>query len=398
MGKKILATLIALILTLFLLPVRSVDAAETRSLTLVCSLDEQSIYDMTWDIYLVAEEIKSQPTPSGGLTLSEENTEEETYHSYELVGDFANYPVDMMDLNDSKMQDAADTLENYAILDGIEPLATMATDENGEWTIDGLEPGLYLLSGTDVVIGNTVYYPNAILFDLTDNSQTFDLMSYAKFLTSVLGAEERLYTVQKVWENDENYLEDRVEIRAGLYLDGVLYDTEVLNEDNNWTYSWYGMSNDDWRVKELDVPDNYTVVYRNDKKDYVIVNTHDEEEESTEELEKQPDSPSTDDETEETGIAGDEELIQTTTETTSPPVTDTSLPPEDTTIAVAGVVTSPGSSSSSTKTYTSSGSSSSTTYEKLPQTGLLWWPVPILLAFGVLSLCISFRLRRKNHS
>ena len=35
-------------------------------------------------------------------------------------------------------------------------------------------------------------------------------------------------------------------------------------------------------------------------------------------------------------------------------------------------------------------------HQKLPQTGLLWWPVPVLAAAGLLLLILGTLLKRKN--
>lgn len=84
----------------------------------------------------------------------------------------------------------------------------------------------------------------------------------------------------------------------------------------------------------MQVPENYGVVYRENETQYVVVNTY-----------NKPETP---------------------------------------------VTTSSTTVTASSTNNTSSGS------EKLPQTGQLWWPVPILTACGLIFIFIGIRLRAKN--
>ena len=74
------------------------------------------------------------------------------------------------------------------------------------------------------------------------------------------------------WENDENVIHNRAaSISVEIYKDLELWDTVVLDESNDWSYSWAYSSSPDWRVKEAEVPDGYTVIYRSNDTQFAIV-------------------------------------------------------------------------------------------------------------------------------
>ena len=57
--------------------------------------------------------------------------------------------------------------------------------------------------------------------------------------------------------------------------DGVLFDTQTLTAENNWTYSW--TAEDDgsvWQVVEREIPEDYTVKVEKDKTMFLLANTY----------------------------------------------------------------------------------------------------------------------------
>lgn len=68
-------------------------------------------------------------------------------------------------------------------------------------------------------------------------------------------------TVEKTWSND-NLKNRPTSVEVGLFVDEELYETATLNKENNWTYTWEGLSGRvEWTVKELEVPEGYTATY-----------------------------------------------------------------------------------------------------------------------------------------
>ncbi len=309
-------------------------AAGDYSLTIHCQDDTVTLSDMRWNLYLVGEY--------------------DGQGAYQLTGVFAGYPVSLADTSASALQDAADTLENYAVIDGLTPLAVGVTDENGTLTFDGLGAGVYLLSGEEQTVDGVVYEPSAVLMSLPNEENEMDLFAFAKFtLRDAYSREEVPYSVSKIWANDDTS-QRPAEIQVALYQDETLFDTVTLNDSNNWAYSWVvevdGETASSWRVEEVSVPEGYTVVYRSGGTDYVIVNTYEETVITTAATETVPSETTT----------------LTTVLTTVPTGTDAPPPAETTTTQKSG----------------------------LPQTGQLWWPVPLLGGAGIVMILIGMRLQR----
>lgn len=317
-------------------------ASANNSLTLICKTEEVTLVGMHWGLYRVG-------SRTGG--------------GFVLEGDFADYPVSLADMSASAISAAADTLENYAVLDRIPPMAQGETGSDGLLKFDGLDSGLYMVCGKRLHVGDTIYVPSALLIeieDATDGSHTnFDLNAYPKFYYRTLSSELSNFTVKKIWENDENAPQNRtVSISVEIYKDAEFWKTVVLDDSNDWSYSWAENSNADWRVKEKEVPDGYTVIYRSNETQFAIVNTY----------------------------GGD---ITTTEPPTSPTESSsTSTEPVSSTSSVT--------SSTEAVSTASSSSTSSGTGEKLPQTGQLWWPVPIMACGGVMFIAVGCRLNLRN--
>lgn len=77
-------------------------------------------------------------------------------------------------------------------------------------------------------------------------------------------------TVRKIWSGDtEGHPK---EIKVDLYKNGEVYDTQVLGEENQWTYTWGDLDQDyEWDVKEQDVP-LYFPFYTREGNDILIDN------------------------------------------------------------------------------------------------------------------------------
>ncbi len=288
----------------------NVSAAEEGSLTLICRSEDVTLTGMQWKIYYAGYR---------------------DGNDFVLGGDFADYPVKLDDLSAEAITAAAETLENYAVIDKIASIAEGETDSNGEIQFKNLRTGMYLVSGKELYVDKTIYIPSAILIEVSDGN--VDLDAYPKFYLDVSGSEFERYTVKKIWENDENALSDRTaSITVEIYCDETLNETVTLNGENNWTYEWTAQKGHSWRVIETNVPDKYTVSYRSNETQFAVINSH------------------------------QTETTVTTTSTTITNVTTTTTKSEP----------------------------------KLPQTGQLWWPVPILALGGMIFVGIGCRLLARN--
>lgn len=331
-------------------------AAAEGTLTMYCRTnDNQILAGMHWDIYRVGYRAEDG--------------------SYVLEGDFADYPVSLEDTSASALSVAAETLETYAVIDEIAPFASADADEDGYLKFSGMDTGLYLVCGDFIQIEDTYYFPSAFLVEIPaeGGDQNVDLMAYPKYISMNAGEGGWDYTVKKVWANDELEPQNRsTYITVEIYRNDVLYETVRLDESNDWTYEWSATNLYEWRVVEVEVPVGYYVVYRSNETQYVIVNTYMDSSSITESI------PSTDSVVTETNV--ETEVTDTTSATT---VTESEASETQNSTGVTTVTT-----------VTTTGTSSET--ERLPQTGQLWWPVPVLGIAGLLSIAIGLRMRAKE--
>ena len=265
------------------------------------------------------------------------------------------------ELDTEKWAALADTLTAYIALERTEgpitPAASGVTDGEGKVSFAELEVGLYLLEGDKAVDGNYTYIPAHYLLTLPAlNTETdqweYDVLGGNKYTRRYQsgggGSEENddgekiSRNVLKVWEGDE--AEERPQsVTVQLLCNGTVYDTVTLSEENNWKHSWVGLDAEaDWKLVEADVPEGYTVLVEQEGNTFVVTNTFEEDI-------PDGDIPTGD---KESGDGEDEEEVLE----------------ED--IPLGG----------------------------LPQTGVLWWPVQVLAAIGIMLFALGWADGRKKGS
>lgn len=318
--KRYILPLIAGLLLLF--PLRfcpDAAAAADKTITLICRQDETVLTGMEWSLYRIG-------------------VRHDT--AIEFVPELSGYSMDLGDLSSKTVDTAAKTIESYVTAVSLAPLANGQTDTSGELTFGGLSNGLYLASGKTLEVGNTVYYPSALLLEINDADASLDYDAYPKFYQSTLSVEAKEYTVKKVWIDDDDAHSARpADLTVDLYQDGVLKETVTLNEGNDWEYTWSALNDgSEWTVAEREIPEPYAVMIDSNSSQFLIRNTY-----------------------QETTTTGSETETTTTTETTTePPATE---PP------------------------------STTTKPSLVQTGQLWWPVIPLALGGVILVGAGISMR-----
>lgn len=313
------------------------ESAETfGSLTINGVSDETAVSGMKWKIYLAA------------LRTDEGD--------YQLTGDFEQLPVDISaEMSASDLLLAAQTLEVYTKTDGFAPYGEAVSDIGGNAQFSQLEMGVYLISGESVTLDNVKYSPAPMLVEVSEMNE-LDVVCEAKFTTENIPVEpepekpkpeepqpeepqpeepvSEEYSVSKVWKKDENLLEYRPGfVTVEIYCDGELAETVKLSEDNGWEYKWTSNEEHEWLVKETDVSNDYTVTYENGDKLFVINNTCRRTQGSKDHQNDDKPAP--------------QKPVQ----------------PEE---------------------------------PKLPQTGQLWWPVPVLALGGLALVAIGLKLRSKK--
>lgn len=155
----------------------------------------------------------------------------------------------------------------------------------------------------------------------------------------------------KIWEDDGQEDKRPESIEVQLLKNGEVYDTQTLNKENGWKYTWDKLPAEfQWSVVEKEVSDSYRVIYENENmkngKRWVIRN-----------------------------------------KVIVPPTPTPSETPMPTPSAAPTVTPSTTPMPSDTPTPLPS--------KSLPYTGQTWWPVPILACAGMQHSPLAGYCRRK---
>lgn len=318
--------LLALILCVLLIPVflpeqvsaaENIDTEREVSLSISYQDGDTPLSGAEFDIYLVA-----VADESGELTVTEE---------------FSGFPVNIQGENDEEWRALASTLEGYVLREDIPPTDSGMTDEQGMVTFPtegkSLKAGLYLVLGHRHTQNGRRYDPAPFMvmlpgLDEEKDTRIYDVTVNAKYDSSEIPENPEDDTIDrkvlKVWEDDGHEKDRPKEITVQLLCDGEVYDTVILNEENNWRYTWTDLDNGcTWTVAEKE-QEGYKAEITREGITFVVTNTYEE---------AVPDKP---------------------------------------------VPTTP----------------SSPTKPRLPQTGQLWWPVPVLIAAGLLFVILGLIRRR----
>lgn len=278
--------------------------------------------------------------------------------SYIIKDAFKDIPIAFDDLTQNGWQQLATTLKGYVWKEQIAKLDSGATDKEGmlKFPSDGvsMKPGLYLILGDTRMIGDYTYYATPFLIRLPDYNTEDGKLKYDvnvvpkyhwKYDSADLSENGITRKVLKVWKDAEGESVRPEAITVQLLRDGQPHKKVMLHEGNNWRYTWYDLHPGyDWMVVEENVP-GYTVNIRQEGITFVITNTYTPE---------TPTEPSDDgisseynDEEGRLGVLGDwnEDFFMQT----------------------------------------------------LPQTGQLWWPVPVLVCLGLVCMMIGAVCRRNAY-
>ena len=344
--RRFLASLATLLLVCSLgttaFAYETIDTGREASLTVCFGREGEGFPGVEFQLYRVAE-----VSAGAGFTLT---------------GDFADYPVKVDGLDSSGWRALAQTLEGYAARDDLSPLQTAETGRDGRAVFDRLETGLYLVTGDRYRQGRYTYTPEPFLVCLPTlddaDAWIYDAVVSCKYDSDYNppgGGDDDTVNrkVLKVWEDDGNEENRPEEIVVQLLRDGKVYDTVTLNEGNNWRHTWTGLDDDyTWRVVEYKTPEGYTVTVERQGITFVMTNTWREEPPDEPEESQPPEEPE---------------------ESRPPEEPEESRPPEE--------PDTPGGPDTPDE-------------PTLPQTGMLWWPVPLLACGGLLLFLLGWGRRR----
>ena len=292
---------------------------------------------------------------------------------YTPEGAFAAYGVVWSPQSSDEWKTLAETVSAYVKRDGVAAFKEGKTDRNGDLVFSGddMKPGLYLVIGDRRVIGRYTYTPEPFFISFpsygADNNWIYDQEAVPKSTSSYdppggggdnPGGGTVTRKALKVWKDTGAESLRPQEVSVQLLRNGTVYASAKLNEANNWSYEWNGLDRSDtWELVEETVPAGYTVSVTREGVTFVVTNTR-----------GTPNTP---------GGGGDnppgEPGVPMTPGTPSTPMSG--RPPE-----------APSPASDKPKRPT-----------KLPQTGVLWWPVPLLAGGGLLLFGIGwYRARRRD--
>lgn len=271
------------------------------------------------------------------------------------------FPV--TDLNQIKNQDSWDELVTsiwgYIYTNKITPDASGISDENGKVKLEDLELGIYLvvsdtLKQTDCTYTFRAFFTSIPGLDADGNwiNSVYDIIGVPK-CERTLNPTTVSYSLYKRWV-DTGYESSRPSsIAVDLYLDGALFRTVTLSDANAWTYSWEYEDGHTWTIAEH-ITGSYSAALSESGTSFILTNTHT--------TDTPPDNPP--------------DNPPWNTPPSSPPSTPV-------TPAVAGAVRTPAVTPAAVTPDVLGAS-------RLPQTGQLWWPVPVLALAGMLLFGIGW--------
>lgn len=179
-----------------------------------------------------------------------------------------------MELGDLRGEGLAEHLANHAIDKNISGEVKKCT-ENGQITWNELDLGLYLVVQTERMDGYYAIEPFLVSIPLANSDHTawiYDVDASPKVQPSPENPEDKNLIVKKVWVDNGKNTPDSIVVK--LFCDNKEYDSCILNEENHWTKTWEGLSEEyTWTVKEADVPTGYKVTYSSSGMEITITNT-----------------------------------------------------------------------------------------------------------------------------
>ncbi len=195
------------------------------------------------------------------------------YGEYTFVEPYSHYPLSLDIQEESDWDKLVTTLSGYIAADQLQPAKTVVTDHDGIAKFSGIETGIYLVKGEQYRRDNKTYIPQTFIVALpnvnSENSWDYQIKSIVKYQTQT---EPNQLTVLKVWDDQSNESRPK-SIEIELYNKDVLFDTILLNSENNWTYTWTDLPEDgEWTVKEKEVPEGYEVNVEKQPQGFIVTN------------------------------------------------------------------------------------------------------------------------------
>lgn len=196
---------------------------------------------------------------------------------FTLTGQFKDLPIEVNKVkSQSEWHKMASTLKAYIISRGIDATATAITDEKGVAAFNGLETGLYLVSGLRIEEENGYVVFEDFMTTLpgvdVNDEWLYDVSAIPKSAFEEKTEEDVEYKVVKLWKDHGKEDKRPEEIEISIYRDGKKHESVRLSQQNNWTYTWKSSAEHKWTVTEENVENEYTVTVS--QKEYTIYVTN----------------------------------------------------------------------------------------------------------------------------
>lgn len=199
---------------------------------------------------------------------------------YTPTSDFANhtaYPVDwdILNADQQTLRDFANTMAGYIAVNKPAAENTLKTDSAGVATFNQLKDGLYLAVVAPYQGNVLTCQTAAMLVALpnvhkdADDQRTLSIEPKADCAVPPTTT----ISVNKVWKDKEQSKRPE-SVTMNLLQDGKIYDSIMLNNANDWKYTWKGLqAKHEYTVVEANVPGNYTALVDRENNDYTVTNT-----------------------------------------------------------------------------------------------------------------------------
>lgn len=267
----------------------------------------------------------------------------DAYGEFTLAGDFADYPVDVNDLSSDEWKVLADTLKSYVDRDGLQPLDQGKTDADGILRFpcqqSEMKPGLYLAIGRTYTNGGYVYTTEPFMIALPNLDKETDSWLYSVNATPK-------YTRDDVPPNPDDQTVSRKVLKV-----------------------WKDSNSQAQRPKEIVVQ----LLKNGAVYDSVTLNADNDWRHTWNDLPKFEENRLIDWQVAEKEVKN--YSVKVTQEGTTFLVTNTYKPTNN--VPVKPTPNKP---------------------TKLPQTGMLWWPVPVLVVCGIIFLIGSRLVKKKKRN
>lgn len=281
--------------------------------------------------------------------------------SFVLTKDFEDSHAEVNDLTTDGLASLGTTLSPYVVQKKPASISTQKmVDGTCQWT--NLSDGLYLAVGEPIIANGKIieFSPVVAYLPYTgDGDEIHSLDAVVKSVSRTVPKDVIEYQVEKIWKDGDSAnrpSEVEVSLIQQSGSGNRVYSTCVLNKENNWSYTWKDLPADaTYTAVETEVPEGYTQSVSRKSGKTVIINSR-----------KNKPSPSVSPSPSPSSSKNTNQPTPYGTGNPTPSVSETAR------------------------------SGQNTGRTNLPQTGQLWWPVPLLIVGGL--LCILLSLFKRNNS